>query len=44
MMSFRGSPLGAVALPVRSVSLLTDIVEAKGRQDLYTKPSPQLHP
>src|SRR5579871_5090807 len=41
-MSFRGGRLGIFALPVSSVWLLTDIAEAKGRQDLYTKQSPQL--
>lgn len=41
-MSFRGGRLGAFALPLSSVWLLTDIAEAKGRQELYSKQSPQL--
>jgi len=35
MMSFRGNRLGEMALPVGSVWLMTDIAEAKGRQQLY---------
>src|SRR5436305_11075240 len=42
MMSFRGNYLGHLALPVSSVWLMTDVAEAKGRQDLYTRQSPQL--
>jgi Fic family protein len=42
MMSFRGSRLSQLQLPVSSVWLLTDIAEAKGRQDLYTRQAPQL--
>lgn len=41
-MSFRGGRLGKFALPLSSVWLLTDIAEAKGRQELYSKQSPQL--
>jgi hypothetical protein len=33
MMSFRGSYLSRLALPVSSVWLVGDIAEAKGRQD-----------
>jgi hypothetical protein len=40
--SFRSGRLGSFPLPVSTVWLLTDIAEAKGRQDLYTKQSPQL--
>ena len=42
VMSFRGGRLGGFALPLSSVWLLTDIAEAKGRQELYSKQSPQL--
>jgi len=42
MMSFRGGRLGRFSLPVSSVWLMTDVAEAKGRQDLYVKQSPQL--
>jgi len=42
MMSFRGSRLSNLQLPVSSVWLLTDIAEAKGRQDLFTRQAPQL--
>lgn len=42
MMSFRGSRLSNLQLPVNSVWLLTDIAEAKGRQDLFTRQAPQL--
>jgi Fic family protein len=41
-MSFRSGRLASFPLPVSTVWLLTDIAEAKGRQDLYTKQSPQL--
>ena len=40
-MSFRGERLGKSQLPVSIVWLLTDIAEAKGRQDLYTRQAPQ---
>jgi Fic family protein len=42
MMSFRGSRLSQLQLPVSSVWLLTDISESKGRQDLFTRQAPQL--
>ncbi len=42
MMSFRGNFLSRLTLPVSSVWLVGDIAEAKGRQDLYTRQSPQL--
>jgi Fic family protein len=42
MMSFRGSRLSQLQLPVSSVWLLTDIAEAKGRQDLYVRQAPQV--
>jgi len=41
-MSFRSGRLASFPLPVSTVWLLTDVAEAKGRQDLYTKQSPQL--
>lgn len=41
-MSFRAGRLGTFALPVSTVWLLTDIAEAKGRQDLFARQSPQL--
>jgi Fic family protein len=40
MMSFRG-PLRDFALPTGTAWLLSDIAESKGRQDLFTKQSPQ---
>ncbi|HEX6903158.1 MAG TPA: Fic family protein [Thermoanaerobaculia bacterium] len=42
MMSFRSNYLASLSLPIPSVWLLTDIAEAKGRQDLYTRQAPQL--
>lgn len=42
MMSFRGGRLAALTLPTSTAWLLTDIAEAKGRQDLYTRQGPQL--
>ena len=42
MMSFRGGRLAGFSLPVSSVWLLTDVAEAKGRQDLYTRQAPQI--
>jgi Fic family protein len=41
MMSFRGNRLKEIALPTGSVWLISDIAEAKGRQQLYTKQAPQ---
>lgn len=41
-MSFRGNRLKEIALPTGSVWLISDIAEAKGRQQLYTKQAPQL--
>src|ERR1700760_1380494 len=42
MMSFRGNYLGRLTLPLSSVWLVGDVAEAKGRQELYTRQSPQL--
>lgn len=42
MMSFRGNYLAGLSLPIPSVWLLTDIAEAKGRQDLYTQRPPEV--
>ena len=42
MMSFRDGRLARLALPQGAVWLLTDIAEAKGRQELYSKQAPQL--
>ena len=42
MMSFRGGWLAGLSLPLGTVWLLTDVAEARGRQDLYTKQAPQL--
>jgi Fic family protein len=42
MMSFRSNYLSDRTLPLSVVWLLTDIAEAKGRQDLYTRQAPQL--
>ena len=42
MMSFRVNYLANLALPLPAVWLLTDIAEAKGRQDLYTQRSPEV--
>lgn len=42
MMSFRGGRLRDFAIPLSSVWLLTEISEAKGRQQLFTKQAPQL--
>lgn len=42
MMSFRGGRLGRLTLPVSSLWLSSDIAEAKGRQQLYSRQSPQL--
>lgn len=41
MMSFRGD-LRRLSLPVGTSWLLADVAEAKGRQQLYTRQSPQL--
>jgi len=42
MMSFRGGRLAGLTLPLGTVWLLTDVAEAFGRQDFYTKQAPQL--
>jgi len=42
MMSFRGSRLKEITLPTATVWLISDVAEAKGRQQLYTKQAPQL--
>lgn len=42
MMSFRGGRLAKLSLPVGTVWLLTDIAEAKGRQELYARQAPQV--
>jgi Fic family protein len=41
-MSFRGGRLHGFAVPAGTVWLMTDIAEAKGRQDLYTRQAPQV--
>lgn len=41
-MSFRGGRLRDFAIPASTVWLMTDIAEAKGRQDLYTRQTPQV--
>src|ERR1700730_11309514 len=41
MMTFRKG-LGDFQLPLSTVWLINDIAEAKGRQNLYTKQSPQI--
>jgi hypothetical protein len=42
MMSFRGRRLRDQAVPTATVWLLTDLAEARGRQELYTRQSPQV--
>jgi Fic family protein len=42
MMSFRSGRLRDFAVPAGTVWLMTDIAEAKGRQELFTKQSPQV--
>jgi Fic family protein len=42
MMSFRGERLRHYPIPASTVWLMTDIAEAKGRQDLYTRQAPQV--
>jgi Fic family protein len=42
VMSFRGGRLRDAAIPTSTVWLLTDIAEAKGRQDLHARQSPQV--
>ena len=42
MTSFRGNYLGQLSLPLSSVWLMTDIAEAKGRQDLYFQRPPEV--
>ncbi|MEW6156747.1 MAG: hypothetical protein AB1813_04905 [Verrucomicrobiota bacterium] len=42
MHSFRDHRLRDHALPMSTAWLLNDIAEAKGRQELYTKQSPQV--
>ena len=42
MMSFRDGRLERLALPQGTAWLLTDIAEAKGRQELYARQAPQL--
>ena len=42
MMSFRNHRFRDFALPMSSVWLLNDIAEAKGKQELYTRQSPQI--
>jgi hypothetical protein len=41
MMTFRKG-LGGFKLPMSTVWLMSDIAEAKGRQELYTKQAPQV--
>jgi hypothetical protein len=42
MMSFRGNYLSSLTVPTSTLWLTNDIAESKGRQELYTKQSPQL--
>ncbi len=42
MTSFRTNHLTRLPLPLGTVWLLTDVAEAKGRQDLYTRQAPQV--
>src|SRR5262249_34865692 len=42
MMSFRGGRLAGLSFPLGTVWLLTDVAEARGRQDFYTQQAPQL--
>ncbi len=42
MMSFRNNLLEKLALPAGTVWLLSEIAESKGKQELYTKQTPQL--
>ncbi len=41
MMTFRKA-LPSFKLPLNTVWLMSDIAEAKGRQDLYTKQAPHI--
>ena len=41
MMSFRSGYLSSLTLPMSSVWLLTDVAEAKGRQELFVQRSPE---
>mgnify|MGYP003433084650 CR=1 FL=1 len=42
MISFRNHRLRDLTLPTSTAWLLTDIAEAKGKQELYTRQSPQI--
>jgi Fic family protein len=42
MTSFRGNYLGRLTLPLGSVWLMSDVAEAKGRQDLYLDKPPEI--
>lgn len=42
MMSFRGTRLAEIRLPLGTVWLLESLAESKGRQALYEKQSPQI--
>jgi Fic family protein len=42
MTSFRGGRLAHLTLPLSTVWLMTDVAEARGRQDLYTRQAPEL--
>ena len=42
MMSFRGNYLSQLTLPLGSVWLMSDVAEAKGRQDLYLDKPPEI--
>jgi Fic family protein len=42
MMTFRNHRLCGLAVPMSTAWLLNDIAEAKGRQELYTRQSPQV--
>src|SRR5438132_7056773 len=42
MMTFRQNRLREFTLPISTAWLMSDIAEAKGKQELYTRQSPQL--
>jgi len=42
MMSFRSGRIQGLAVPTGTAWLMSDIAEAKGKQELYTKQSPQV--
>ena len=42
MMTFRNQRLRQHTLPMSTAWLLNDVAEAKGKQELFTRPSPQM--